>query len=197
MKILRTANYKPRAARKCLALLGAIGLPVRRKMSLTGFTLLELLITMALVSSLLVAVWMVYSSGFKAFYSQWSRSGVKGEFGRMFLNLSPELRQAGSLLSAQVNSLGFTVDTDNDGSDESIQYSWSGVAGNSLNRISSYTAAVLNSVNTLVFSYYDAGNNILSFPITLSQVRLISIDATVTDKEETFRMRSKIRLRNL
>ena len=141
---------------------------------------------------------MVYNAGFKTFYTQGTRSGVKGEVGRLLINISQELRKAASLTSAQQASLTFSLDTNDDGLDETVQYIWSGVAGEALNRISGATApAVVNSVNSISFSYYDANNNLLAFPVTASAVRLVAINLTVIDKDETFQLRSNVRLRNL
>lgn len=162
-----------------------------------GFTLIELLIAVLLVSILLGAIWMVYSVGFKTFYTQWTRTGIKGQVGRTFINIAGELRQANSVTVAQQANLNFSADTDNNGIDETIQYIWPAVAGEPLNRISSETTPVVDSVNSLAFSYYDANNNLLSFPVTPSQVRLVAIDIIVTDKEETLHLHSNIDLRNL
>lgn len=162
-----------------------------------GFTLIELLITIVLVSILLGSIWMVYSVGFKTFYTQGTRTGIKGEVGRVLINVSQELRQATSVASAQAASLSFTLDSDNNGIDETLQYTWSGVVGEPLNRISSITTPAVDSVNSLAFSYYDENNNLLSFPVVPSQVRLVAIDIIATDKEETFHLQSNIDLRNL
>lgn len=162
-----------------------------------GLTLLELLITIVLVSTLLGAIWMVYKAGFDTFHTQFTRTGIKGELGRALINISRELRQASSMTDAQQRSLSFTLDTDSDGVGETIQYTWSGIAGEALNRVSVSTTPVVNSINTLSFSYYDANNNLLSFPVTASQVRLVVVALTASDKDETFSLRSDIRLRNL
>ena len=160
----------------------------------TAFTLIELLITIVLVSILIGAVWMVYDTAIRTFYTQWTRTGAKGEAGRMLVNISQELRQANSVTTSQQTNLIFTADTDSNGVDDTIQYTWSGNAGNPLNRVSTVTTPVVNSVSALTFSYYDANNN---STIVASQVRLVAIDVTVTDKDETFALRSRVRLRNL
>ncbi len=173
-----------------------------KKLPLVGLTLLELLITLALISILLGAIWLVFYSGSRVFYNQWSRIGIKGEASRVFFNISQELRKATSVVSATQTSFSFTLDSDNNGVDETLQYAWSGTAGTPLNRIlvlpaPSFTIPVVKSVNSLAFSYYDANNNLLSFPVTTSQVKLVAIDLTVVDRDETFNLRSKERLRNL
>lgn len=162
-----------------------------------GLTLIEVIITVFLVSILLGSLWVVYQAGFKTVDLQLGRSGAKAALSRTIVNISHELRQATSLTSAQATSFTFIADLDDSGQDETIQYSWLGAAGNPLNRVSTVTQPVINSVNALSFSYYDSNNNLLSFPVTASQVRLVAIDITAVDKEETFQLRSKIRLRNL
>jgi len=175
---------------------------VFKKSSLAGLTLLELLITLALISILLGAIWLVFNSGTRAFYNQWTRIGIKGEVGRGFFSMSQELRQATSIVSATQTALTFTLDSDSNGVDETLQYTWSGTAGTPLNRVSvsptpSFTIPVVKSVNNLAFSYYDASNNLLSFPVPISQVKLVAIDLTAADRDETFNLRSKERLRSL
>ena len=101
-----------------------------------GLTLIELTVTLVLISILVGAVWMVCNSGISVFYSQSTRTGVKGEAGKAFTTLNNELHQAVSITAATATSLSFTLDSDGDGVNESIQYSWSGTAGAPLNRIS-------------------------------------------------------------
>ena len=167
-----------------------------------GFTLMELMITIVVTSILLGAIYLVYDTGFRTTYQQWTRTGAKGEVGRAMINMGNELRQATSVTSAAATDVTFTVDWDNNGSDETVQYTWGGAAGNPLNRVQSapapaYTQLVVNSVNSASFTYFDVNNNLLGFPVTASQVRLVSLDLTVLDKNETFELRSKFRLRDL
>lgn len=162
-----------------------------------AFTLFELLITFIFISILLGATWMVYNTGFKMFYSQLTRSGIKAELGQMVINIGRELRQAASVAEARQTNLTFNADTDFDGIAQTLQYTWSGVSGEPLYRISDVTTAVVNSVSGLAFSYYDANNNLLDFPVTASLVRLVGINASVIDKEEAFQLSIKVDLRNL
>ncbi len=159
---------------------------------------MELIITCVLVSILLGAIWFVYFSGFKILDSQSSRSNIKGEAGRLLETMGSELRRCVSISSAQQTSFSFSVDTNGDALNESIQYNWSGVAGGPLNQTwSSVVTPVISSISSLVFSYYDASNNLLSFPVTASQVKLVAIDFTVSGADETFHLTGKFRIRNL
>ncbi|TBR18234.1 prepilin-type N-terminal cleavage/methylation domain-containing protein, partial [bacterium] len=164
----------------------------------TGFTLMELIITCVLISILLGVIWLVYFAGFKSFDSQMSRSNIKGEAGRLLESMGNELRQTVSISSAQQTNLSFSVDTNGDGLNETIQYNWSGVAGDPLNQTwSSLVIPVISSINSLAFSYYDSNNSLLSFPVTASQVRLVAIDFTVSKADETFHLTGKFRIRSL
>ena len=141
---------------------------------------------------------MIYGTGFNVFYSQAKRSSEKNEAERCNIQLAGELRQATSVTSAQQTSLTFTVDTDSDGVDETIQYTWSGTSGQPLNRVvATVTTAMVNKISSAAFTYYDANNSQLSFPVTASQVRLVSLSLTVTDQNETFNLRSQFRLSSL
>ncbi len=171
-----------------------------------GFTVIELVISVFLVAALLGAAVMVYNFGFDVSYSQWKRTGIKGEVSRTLASLSAELRRATSLVSGQAleRSIRFTIDTDGNGSEETIQYTWDNTAGNPLERTLTSTVPVVNSTDTAVnsvdsmaFSYYDQNDNLLSFPVTASQARAVAVTITVTDGDETFTLRSKVKLRNI
>ncbi|MFA5165007.1 MAG: hypothetical protein WC481_05525 [Candidatus Omnitrophota bacterium] len=171
-----------------------------------GFTVIELVISAFLVAALLGAVVMVYNFGFDVSYSQWKRTGIKGEASRTLASLSAELRRATSVVSGQAleRSIRFTADYDGNGAEETIQYAWDNTAGDPLNRTFTSTVpavnstdAVVNSVDSIAFSYYDTNDNLLAFPVTASQVRAVAVTITVSDGDETFTLRSKVKLRNL
>lgn len=162
-----------------------------------GLTLAELMITMVLTTILVVGIATIFRSSLVTVFTQVTRTGAQGEVGQSFMKMSQELRRTTSVASAQARTLSITVDTDGDGLEETIQYSWSGTAGQPLNRVGDSTSVLIHSVANLAFSYYDSNHNPLSFPVTASQVRLAAVDLTVTDGDETFTLRSQARLRNL
>lgn len=170
--------------------------------SRTGFTLLEVMITLVLVSFLIIALSTMYWGGFKVAYSQIKRGGVKGEVGRAFINMAQELRQATSITTAGNFNLVFILDSDSNGVDETVRYLWGGAVGNPFKRIQisplpTYTTTMVNSVNSLSFAYYNAANTILTQPVNAAQVRVVVVNITVTDGDETFQLRSEIKLRML
>src|SRR3989338_5798920 len=126
------------------------------KKSERGLTLLELIIAVMMMAVLITALWTVYKANFSAFYSQGTRSNIKGETGRAISLMANELRQAVSLTTAAATDLVITLDTDGDGDDDSVQFTWAGASGNPLNRLSGgATTPLVSSVSSLAFSYYD------------------------------------------
>lgn len=165
-----------------------------------------MIISVFLVAALLGAVVVVYNFGFDVTYSQWKRTGIKGETARALASLSAELRRATSIVSGQAleRSIRSTIDYDGNGAEETIQYTWDNTAGNPMERTFTSTVPVVNSTDTAVnsvdsmaFSYYDSNDNLLAFPVTASQVRAVAVTITVTDGDETFTLRSKVKLRNI
>lgn len=170
--------------------------PIFKALKRQGLTLIEMIITIVLFTFLLSAVSTIYHSIFKPYYSQEKRAGIKAEAARSLWKLAADLRQATSLTTAQATNLTLKMDTDNNGVDETIQYTWSGVAGDSLDRVADVTTPLVNSIDSLEFSYYDANSNELSSPVSISQVRMVAVDLTTKSGDETFQLRSQTRLRN-
>lgn len=162
-----------------------------------GMTLIELVITLVFVFILVGMLALLYQAGFSTAFNQSNRMVEKGTSSRALILVGQELRQATAITSAQLRSLSFTADPDFNGAEETLQYTWSGTAGESFNRVSTSTTPLVPNVTALSFSYYNAGNALLSFPVTASQVRLVALDMTVTDGDETFQLRNQIRPRNL
>jgi hypothetical protein len=119
---------------------------------------------------------------------------------------SAELRRATSIVTGQAleRSIRFTADYDGNGAEETIRYAWDNTPGNPLNRtfistvpVLNSTVAVVDSVESVSFSYYDSNDNLLDFPVTASQVRAVGVAITATDGDETFTLHSRVKLRNI
>ena len=164
-----------------------------------GLTLLELMISVLLIASMLFAVWTIYHTGFTVFYNQVSRYDIKGQLSSAFISMTNELQQAVSTAAATATSAVFYADINSDGIDEKIEYTWSGVSGAPLNRIinDTETKALARSISAFAFSYYGANNVLLSFPVTLSEIQLAAADAAAVKGDETFHLRTKIRMRTI
>lgn len=162
-----------------------------------GLTLLEVVIVLFLFSGFTAAIWSAYRAGFLTLYSEHTRWRVKGEAEGALARLTEDLRLAQSITSATATNVTLTRDTDQDGDDDTVDYSWSGVSGEALIRDADVETAVLNSVSSLAFSYYDSSGSLLSFPVTAAQVRLVALELTVADDDETLKVRTQARARNL
>ncbi|MDP3791433.1 MAG: prepilin-type N-terminal cleavage/methylation domain-containing protein [Candidatus Omnitrophota bacterium] len=163
-----------------------------------GLTLIELLISILLISVMLGAVWLIYSAGFNVFYSQVSRYDIKDQMSLAYTTMTSELHQATAITAATATSITFTADTNSDGVSETIQYTWAGTVGAPLNRVvGATTTAMVRSVQSLAFSYYNTNNALLSIPVTLSNVRLVAVDGTAVKADETFHLRTSIYLQTI
>ncbi len=170
-------------------------LTVKKK---TGLTLIELIITMALASIMLFAIWAVFGIGFKVFHNQLNRSSMKGEANISVVKMISELRRATVITSAEEDDISFNSDVDGDGIGEVLRYEWSGAAGDPLNRIvDGQTMPVITSMNSMKFSYYDSNNVLLTAPVLPSAVRSINIDLTASRGSEYFNLRTQVSLRNI
>lgn len=160
-----------------------------------GLTLIELLISILLISVMLGAVWIIYSTGYKVYYGQLSREDLKSETSYAFMAMTSELHQALSVTAATATSITFTADIASSGAAETIQYTWSGVSGAPLDRVvGAETKALIRSATNITFTYYGTNNTLLAFPVTLSQIHLVLIDATSAKGDESFHLRTKVYL---
>ena len=148
---------------------------------------------------MLIAVWTIYHTGFTVFYNQVSRYDIKDQLSSAFITMTDELQQAAFVTAATATSAAFYADINSDGIDEKIEWTWSGVSGAPLNRISNdtETKTLIRSISALAFSYYGANNVLLSFPVTVSQIKLVAVDATAVKGDETFHLRTKICMRTI
>lgn len=164
-----------------------------------GITLIELLISMMLISAMLGAIWVVYSTGFEVFSGQLSRYDIKSETALAFIKMTKELHQASSVTVATGTSITFYADLDDDGVSEKIQYIWSGAAAAPLNRVvnDTLTTTLIRSVNSAAFAYYNTNNVLLSLPVTLANIYLVAVDVTAVKADETFHLRTKIFLQTI
>ncbi len=121
-----------------------------------AFTLVEMAVAMAVVSIIMVAIGSVVVVAAKALPSAPGPGVTSLAAGASLQSVVAELRYATSITEASPTALTFTVaDRDSDGKEETIRYSWSGVAGAPLNREYNGAApvAVIPAVNNLALGY--------------------------------------------
>lgn len=164
----------------------------------SGFTLIEAILVIALLSLLLTAITSVFVVGFKVWDSQSLSAGAKKDAAYSLRVISEELRQASSIVAATQNSLTFTADLDGNGADETIVYCWSGTAGDDLNRTEAAITKILaRDAENAQFIYYDASNDPLAFPVAVSAVKLAELTLELKTEDETIKYLLKVRPRGI
>lgn len=164
----------------------------------SGFTLIELVLVIVLISILLGAITFTFVVGLRAWDVGMLHGGIKKEASYNLRIMSEELKQATSITTANQNSIIFIADLDANGVNETITYIWSGVVGENFNRTQgATTTALARNVQNAQFQYYDANNTLLSFPVTASSVRLVELTLQLKKENESIQYVSKVRPRGI
>lgn len=169
-----------------------------------GFTLIELFLAMALLSILLGVMGLTFLVGLRAWDTGILSGGVKKEASYSLRIITEELKQATSITAANLNNITFLADLDNNGENETISYSWSGVIGESLNKTSTtatgtITTLLARDVQNAQFQYYNINNTLLGPPpaVTASLVRVVELTLQLAKESETLQYLVKIRPRGI
>lgn len=171
-------------------------------MSKKGLTLVELLMVVALMSILVVVTSFVFVAVFKSWGFEVAKAHVKQEAGWGMEKMSRELRELLLITSAQLYSMDFWSDINENGiqdGDETITYSWSETPGDSLTRSDGIiTSTLSNDVESFELSYYNGSGTLLAVPVAIpADVKLITIKLKTKKEDEEINLRSNVRPRNL
>ena len=163
-----------------------------------AFSLIELIITLVLVGILLSFLTFSYLVAMRGWDAEMKRHSPLFEAAKAFERIGEEMRSMNSVTTAAQASVTFVEDVDDDGVDETIIYSWSGVSGENLNRQEDAVTTILaNNVTNFAVQYYDSSNNELGFPVTASQVRAARFSLTTARGDDSFSLRTEFRPRGL
>ncbi len=100
-----------------------------------GFTLIEMVVSLTVMSIVFLAMGSVMLMATKALPKPDAPAGLAFEAADVLRQIASELETATAVSNAQPAVIEFTVpDRNNDASDETIKYEWSGVAGEPLIR---------------------------------------------------------------
>jgi prepilin-type N-terminal cleavage/methylation domain-containing protein len=162
-----------------------------------GFTLIELIIVIVLLSVLVgVAAW-TFVAGLRSWNSGIDRANIRQDGSFALEIMVRELSQADSFTIAQEDNVKFDADIDNDGSNETITYSTS---DSELSRKVNGTTTVLSpDVDTFLLSYRDLNDTAMTPPITGAEhddIRVITISLTMDRFDETLTLSSSAYARN-
>jgi prepilin-type N-terminal cleavage/methylation domain-containing protein len=156
-----------------------------------GFTLLELMIAMALISMVLAAVFMAFSMALRIFVDESNRSDIYLEADRGMSRMVYELREAKQVITASSREVMFwAADLNNNGTreaNETVTYSWSGSPESRLNRI---TSGETYPLSYGVYSFYLSYDN-------PSDIKLINMKLVTGREYNRATVESSVRPRNL
>lgn len=166
-----------------------------------GFTLVEMLIVLALSGVAMAAIYAAYNSQRKAHATQQMVVEVQQNIRASMYILSRELRMAGydptgdagaGIVTATAAQIQFTMDLDGDGnvtgSNENVTYLLYDSGGDGDMDLGRRVGAgspqpIARNIDALEFVYLDPNNNVLGFPVTPGSVR--SVIVTIVARAET------------
>jgi prepilin-type N-terminal cleavage/methylation domain-containing protein len=156
-----------------------------------GFTIIELLISMAMLLTLLMVIFMVYNVGNKMMISENSRTDLMIEGSRAVDSLTKELREARTITTSEARSITFWRDLNGNSTmeaNEIIKFSWSGTSGDRLKRtvLSTQESTLSNYVQNFQLTYDNPSN-----------IKLITMTLRVGQGTETMSFEASVRPRNL
>ena len=156
-----------------------------------GFTLLELMIAMAIMSMVMAAVFSAFSIFFRIFFDETQRTDIYIEADRGMNRIVSELRETKEIVSASSREVTFWLDDLNGNgtreANETVTYRWSGSIEAALNRIiSNETFPVAYGVYNFTLSYDDPND-----------VKFIDVKLTTGKQLNRATLESSVRPRNL
>ena len=176
-------------------------------MSLKGFTLVEVLITVAIFSLIFMAIFAVLTIGESSWYSGDISVELNQEIGRALLTMTRQLRQSRSTVISNVpandtyyNSITFKVPQDIDGDGDVINSSgnmeWSQNFSYSLNEnkqiirsTESGTSILANNIFSLQFKRFSGNDDVI-------QIYIIARKVTVRRRSLESSIISSVKMRN-
>jgi len=152
----------------------------------SGFTMIELIIVIAILAVLSVITLPMLSSGFNAYFAERNLSDANWQ-GR--LAISRMLRDIRSMPSTEnITTATATQFTFNDSTNTSVSYT---LTGTTLER-NGFTLA--NGINSVTFGYYTSAGAVTA---TIANIRYISIQLNTTENNTNLTMETVVDLRNI
>ncbi len=162
-----------------------------------GFTLIELIIVIALFSVLMLSVSWVFVAGLRTWNSGVNRAEIRQDGTLALEKMVREISQADSFTIAHADRVKFDADLDDDGGNEDITFA---TDDNRLIRTVSGTSTVLAyNVQSFGLLYRDLNNAVMPFPITgnnRDNIRVIIMSLTMSNADETIDLSSGAYARN-
>ena len=166
-----------------------VGTRCKSKIAFRGFTLIELVVSMAIMSIILVSIGSAIMLASRAIPADDNPGDLVVSSAQLARDIAAELAQAIYVFEAGDHAVAFTVaDRDADGSPERIRYAWSGNAGDPLTRQLNSDAAVtvIDHVNGFDLSYVTAtlGETYPGGPVESGEQLLAKHDSSTSSSNE-------------
>lgn len=165
-----------------------------------GWTLLELTISITLLSILLVAISWVLVAGLKVWGSGIGRAQMRQGACLAIERMTREISQAFSITDAQTDKIGLEVDLDGDETNEEVSFSLSGA--DLIRTEGSVVVTLASNVQSFILAYRDLNNVAMSIPADVSSqakrdnIRLVNTSLVMTRDNDTLKLTSGVYTRN-
>jgi len=164
-----------------------------------GLTLIELLIVTSMLSVIVFSVGYTFVVGMKLWNEGYDRGDIKADISQSFELISKNLRQATSIDTLTESSITFTADLGN-GSTSCRIYLYNSSDSEPNPPYSEPTYELRWATGTVTYGSGSILSTDIAQPATAAfsqSSNLITVDLTVTRGDESLRMRSNVRPRNL
>jgi prepilin-type N-terminal cleavage/methylation domain-containing protein len=169
-----------------------------------GLTLIEVLVTLGLISVLIVAVTLIALTLFRSWPVELSHTDQRLATSNALERMLKELRSALDISAVDDKQITVWHDENDNGlrdwPAEGLTFSWSGVVGENLYRTQGTETSQVLLANTtqFVITCFDQNNMALSYPITdLTLIRSLGIELSSVIDDETVKQRFRVKVRNL
>ena len=171
-----------------------------------GLTLIEVLITLGLISVLIAAVILIALSIFRSWPVDSKHTDQRLMASVAVERILGDLRDSLEILAVTGNQISVWLDINDNGlkpvpdTAERVTFSWSGVSGASLYRTKGINPGqvLLAGIANFSITCFDQNNNILTYPIAdLKVVWALQVELSSKIDDELISRRFRVKVRNL
>jgi prepilin-type N-terminal cleavage/methylation domain-containing protein len=157
-------------------------------MKKSGFTLLELIIGMAIFSIVIVVIVGFFGASFRILYAETNRSSLRTSMESALYGFSKELISAKQVNAKSATAITFWSDYDYDtGQDTNEVFTYSLSSGKLVRTVNGTSKNLIYGVTVFNLTYDS---------VQPDDVRLVAVTLTATSGGDSLTMKDQIRLRN-
>lgn len=148
----------------------------------TGFTLIESIVTIVVLSIIAFSTMYIMTEGFKVWWANKNYIELRSDGRFTLARLAAEFRQAEEIPQVEETNISFNSDIDNDGDPQLITYTFNGTE--LIREEGPGQAVICANVSSLIL-YWNSTN------------RLLTVDMTLTKQDDTVNLETDIAARCL